>query len=170
MKRFIALLSMFCVFSLSYAATTETPSKDAEIVGFMIVLNKNEIADASLTKHKKVNKDVENYAALMLKEHTKNLSDTKALAKKIKPTDTEMVMTLKSKGKEELKTLSALKDAAYEKGYIDAMVNGHTEALTSIDGFLKEVQNPKLKTHLENTRTHVQDHLTKAQEIQKTLK
>lgn len=167
MKKILLLLSLCFVFSSGFA--TAEQSKDPEIVAFMIVLNKNEIAAADLTKLKKVNKQVNNYADLMLKDHNKNLIETENLSVKqqIKPIYTEAIVALKDKGKVEMDTLTPLVDKTYEAVYIDAMVKGHTEALASINSFLKEVKNSKLKTHLKNTRVQVQHHLAKAKEIKK---
>lgn len=172
MKKIFLFLAMALVGFSSFAATEEASSKDSEIVAFIMVLNKNEIAAADLTKHKKANKAVEGYADLMIKEHSKNLMDTEKLSKeqKIAPVDSEMVVSLRNKGEEEITTLTPLVGKAYEVAYIDAMVKGHTDALASIDTFLKEVKNPELKTFLEGTRTHVKHHLAKAQAIQKELK
>lgn len=171
MKKIFVFLSLCFALSTGFAGTEPSNSKDPEIVAFMVVLNKNEIAAADLTKQKKVDKAVKSYAKLMLKEHTQNLLDTEKLSKKqkIKAVDTEMVVSLQEKGKEELNALSPLADKAYETAYINAMVKGHTDAAASINNFLKEVSNPKLKAHLETTLTHVQHHLAKAEEIQKTL-
>lgn len=163
---------MCFTFSSSGFALSEKPtSKDSEIVAFMIVLNKNEIAAADVTKQKKVKNDIKEYADLMLKEHNKNLAKAEKIStkQKIEPLDTEKVVSLKEKGKEEINTLTPLVNKAYETAYIDAMVKGHTEALASINSFLKEVNDPTLKKYLENTRTHVQHHLAKAQAIQKEL-
>jgi len=172
MKKIFLFLSMCFTLSSGFATAETTTSKDPEIVAFMVVLNKNEIAAADLTKQKTVNKDVKKYAALMSKEHNKNLSDIEKLSKKqnIKPVDSDMVVSLQDKGKEELNTLNALVDKAYDTAYIDAMVKGHTDALANIDSFLKEVTNPKLKTYLKDTRSHVKHHLAKAEVIQKELK
>lgn len=169
MKNILLFLMMCFAFSSVFSATEKATSSDSEIIAFMIVLNKNEIAAADLTKQKTVNKDIRNYADLMLKEHEKNLNDTEKLSKKqnIEPVDTKMVISLKDKGKKEMNTLTPLTNQAYETAYIDAMVKGHADALANIDSFLKEVKNSKLKTHLEVTRKHVLHHLAKAEEIQK---
>lgn len=152
-------------------STAQSAQKDREILGFLIVLNTNEIAAAKTVAGKSVDKDVSDYATLMIEQHTQNLKDTLTISQetKMEPLDTAEVVTLKAKGKNELTVLMPLNNVAFEKAYIDAMVKGHTDALAAIDMQLKEVTNPELKKHLTATRAHVIHHLEKAQEIQKTL-
>jgi putative membrane protein len=154
------------------ASQTQAASqKEGEIIGFLVVLNKNEISAAKEVSKKKVSAQVKSYAALMKKDHGKNLTQTLKLSKKLnqKPIDNEMIVSLKEKGKQELTTLSALNAMAFEKAYIDDMVKGHEEALVVIDNELPNVTNPALKKHLETTRAAVAQHLEKAKEIQKVL-
>jgi putative membrane protein len=171
MKNILLFLSMCFAFSTGSAATEKIASKDSEIVAYMIVLDKNEIAAAKLTRQKKATKEVNDYAKLMLKEHTKNLNIIEKLRKKqnIKPIDTQVVIALKDKGNEGVNTLTPLVGKAYDTAYIDAMIKGHTDALASINSFVQEAQNAKLKKYLSDTLTHVQSHLAKAEKIQTAL-
>jgi len=153
------------------SAQTQASQKDKEIVAFLIVLNKNEIAAAQVALHKEVNSKVKAFATLMTTQHTQNLEETLKLSAddKIQPHDNAMVLSLKKAGKKELGVLTPLTGTAFEKAYINAMVKGHADALVIIDKQLTQVTNPDLKKHLIATRAHVVHHLEDAKAVQKDL-
>lgn len=168
MKRILLFLTLCFAFSTLFAATTNLTNHDPEIVAFMITLNKNEITAANLTEQKAVNQEVKNYADFLFKAHNKNLKMLEKLHKQqnILPLYSDKVISLQEKGQKEIKELTPLEDKAYDTAYIQAMINGHTDALNNIDVFLTDVENPQLKQYLEDTRHHVSEHLAKAKAIQ----
>ncbi|MCA0402942.1 MAG: DUF4142 domain-containing protein [Proteobacteria bacterium] len=146
---------------------------DADMFGFLIVVDKNEIAAAKKALEKSKNTQVKNFAKLMKEEHGKNLHDSLNMShsEKLNLKDSELIINLKKKGKDDLVTLSSASPETFDKVYIDAMVKGHQEVLTMIDEkFMKSVTDPKAKAFLSDTKAHVEKHLQKAQEIQKSLK
>ena len=179
------IISIFIgLFIFSGNATAATPEfskkngtaqtqKDGEIVALLIVLNKNEIAAAKEALKKVKNPTIKQYAKMLKKEHTKNLSEALTLSKKmdIAPVETVTVMVLKQDGKKEMITLAALHAKDFETKYIDAMIKDHTDALKMIDNnLLKNATNPYLKAQIEATRPHIVSHLQQAQAIQNKLK
>lgn len=168
-----------------YAASTDTSptapttqenaqnQSDGEIIGVLVVLNKNEIAAAKQAMKKSKTSSVKQYASMLKNEHSKNLSDTLALSKKmgVNPVESATVITLKKEGKDEVMTLTTLNGQEFENAYINAMVKDHATALSTIDNnLLKNVSNPDLKAHLDATRTHIASHLEQGQNLQSTLK
>lgn len=148
-------------------------NRDTEILGFLIILNNNELAAAKKAFEKNLNPSVQYYAKSMQKDHSKNLADTLRIVEenKLRPTQTALVASLKQEGEKELGSLTALNNDAFQKAYIDAMVKDHTKALLIIDNhYLKQVSNPQLKDHLEQTRKVVNHHLHMAKTIQKEMK
>lgn len=74
---------------------------------------------------------------------------------KVTPSDTKDVDALKVKGAGELATLIPMDGAEFERGYIDMMIKGHTDAIAMIDDkLLKTAKNEALKKHLTETRGH----------------
>lgn len=153
------------------SAATDTSQTDAEIIGWLQTLNENEIAAASLAKQKKLNSEVRGYADLMIADHTKNLHDTMSLSKKLKivPAQNDVVNSMEQDGAKMKSDLEPLNGKDFQKAYIKDMVDGHSDALKKIDSYLKDVNNAKLKTLLQATRTHVNHHLMLAKKIQKDL-
>lgn len=163
-------------FTTSYAKTTETHAQtktDGEIIAWLITVNQNEINAAKVAETKKLSdKDVTDFAQLMIKEHGENLEGTKKISHsdKIKPVETAAIKDMQKNGQEEGTKLKALDGTKFEVVYIDDMVKGHENVLKMLDDtYLKEANNAALKQHLTDTRTHVVAHLEKAKKIQADL-
>ncbi|MDP1603280.1 MAG: DUF4142 domain-containing protein [Legionella sp.] len=145
---------------------------DARILATVIVLNKNEIAAAQEAQRKSSNPAVRSYAALMIREHSRNLQETRNLAQKlgVRPEEGSAAILLHKKGQHELAMLSGLQGRAFDKAYIGAMVKGHSEALHLIDQkLLPQAYNPAVRRHLEILRSHVLMHLQQAKLVQQEI-
>lgn len=151
--------------------SVEQTQSEGNLLGTLVVLNKNEIAAANLAINKTTNNDVKNFASFMITEHTDNLDKTESLSSKlgIKITDNAVATTLKNKGVQELASLNKLQGKAFDKAYIGAMVTGHQEALNLVNTLIEKASNPLIKQLLEKTKLHVEHHLEKAQAVEKYL-
>lgn len=175
---------MGAIANVSFAADTSPAMKvmskseikaerkqDSGILGWLMVVNQNEIAAAQVAKADKSDSMIRDYADLMIKDHSQNLKDTMAVSKKISlsPLKLNDAVMLKKQGNEELQSLKKLNNAQLGAAYINAMVKDHSEALTTLQKDISLVKNPILKQHLETTAAHVSDHLDKAKSIQEKL-
>lgn len=144
-----------------------TSSSDDVALGLLGEVNEHEIAAAKQAQEKQVTGAVLDYARLMEKEHTANLEKTKSLGSLA---DTPEVKDLETKGAEELATLGQKSGKDYAAAYIDAMIAGHQQALSLIDTKMMALASKDpVKQHLTETRTHVEQHLAKAEEIKKSM-
>ncbi|TZF88401.1 DUF4142 domain-containing protein [Cognatilysobacter lacus] len=151
------------------AAATAAPPTQQEALALLNLVNDHEIKAAEQAKSKKVKGDAAAFADMMKMDHTKNMAATKALLDKNggAPADSAAMSDMKSKSDAELQQLAALDGDAYAKAYIDAMVNGHQDALTKLDSMLiPAATDAAIKKHLQATRDAVQKHLDRAKEIQ----
>lgn len=148
-------------------AATETPATatdDSLALGLLAAVNEHEIAAAQQAESKKVSAPVLAFAQMMIKQHGENLAQTKALGTLA---STPEVQAMKDKGKSDLDALGQKNGKEYEAAYIDAMVDGHTEALGLIDGRLLSLASVgRVKDHLIATRGHVVTHLEEAKKLQ----
>lgn len=148
-------------------AATETPATatdDSLALGLLAAVNEHEIAAAQQAESKKVSAPVLAYAQMMIKQHGENLAQTKALGTLA---STPEVQAMKDKGKSDLDALGQKNGKEYEAAYLDAMVDGHTEALGLIDGRLLSLASAgPVKDHLIATRGHVVTHLEEAKKLQ----
>lgn len=151
----------------------KTLQQEQEILMWLVVLNNNEISAAKFALKNNLNPNIKKYAAMMIKDHNKNLKITKKLLSKInnKSLNSSRVEDLKEKGKNELAQLQSTDKKELDKAYINAMVDGHQEALDTLDKDLANINtNSKIMNHLKTTRANVEHHLMEAKSIKENIK
>jgi putative membrane protein len=160
------------------AATTTTPAPSKwtapSTVGFAWAANDGEVQVAKLGETKAMNADVKAYAKMLVADHTKMLNDVKALAtaQSVTP-DTTMddVKDLMGHSRDELKDLTdKAKGADWDKDFIGKMVDDHQKVLDKLQDAVKNTADSTLTKALTEASGKVQEHLTKAQELQAKLK
>ncbi len=152
------------------AQSMSTARSDAEPVAILTAVNDHEVKAAEMALAKKPSAKVAEYARMLHGEHTSNQVKTSELASAqgASTSETPAVAALKAKSKAKREELSKLEGAAFEKAYIDAMVQDHTEVLAKIDDeLLPMTTDAELSKHLRDTRTHIAKHLEQAKELAK---
>ena len=160
------------------AATTTTPPPSKwtapSTIGFAWAANDGEIPIAKLAETKAGNADVKAYAKMLVADHTKMLSEVKALATKQSITpDTTMddVKDAMGHARDELKDLTdKAKGADWDKDFIGKMVDDHQKVLDKLQDAVKNTSDSTITKALTAASGKVQQHLTKAQELQAKLK
>jgi putative membrane protein len=149
-----------------------TGMTDADILAVMTAIDSNEIKAANAAQKEKLGSKAKGYAKMLKKQHAANADKTGKLSKKtgITPsTANQTASDLRAKGESELTTLASLDGKEFEKAYIDAMVNGHTEALQVIDTqLLPSAKNEDVRTQIKAMRGHVAHHLEEGKRLQET--
>ncbi|WP_413288470.1 DUF4142 domain-containing protein [Bdellovibrio sp. HCB337] len=170
---------ILCLAALSFGATAnaqapQTPTlTDAHIVEIMKVANEGEADLGKAAKSRAENKDVKDFAKMMVDQHKKSEKEVKNVAKKanVKAADNATADSLKKDIDTQEDTLKKLKGAEFDKAYIQQQISMHEQLLKDLnDKYIPAAQSAELKAYLETTKTHVQEHLSKAQQIQSTLK
>ncbi|MBC7712139.1 MAG: DUF4142 domain-containing protein [Rhizobacter sp.] len=165
-------LSIGTFAAVSTHAADATTLNDQQIAEILEKTNDAEIDAAKLAKGDAKNKEVKEFAKMMIDEHKMNNKEAKMVLKKgkIKPeeTETSKMITEESKSKREL--LKKQKNLAFDKMYMEQQVAMHTQVLSDLETkLIPSAKNAALKTHLEATKVHVKAHLEKAQAIQAKL-
>lgn len=169
MKKLKIVLFTLIAFMLSSYAFALS---DGEIAEIMMTANKAEIDAAKVAKSKASDGSVKDFAHHMIDEHESNQKDGKKITKdeKIKSKSNDEAKNLKKNAKDDLADLKKKKGLDFDRAYIDGQVNMHQQLLSDLDEkLIPQAQNPQFKTFLTETRTHVEQHLAKAKEIQATL-
>lgn len=152
--------------------SAEQRHTDGKIMNTVMVLNKNEIAAASVAQSKAMNSSVRNYAQLMSNTHSRNLQETESLSQRlaVTPEPGNSSMMLKRQGKQELAMLKRTSSHSFDRVYINSMVKEHSAALHLFDQkLIPQASNPQLRMQLERTRAHIASHLQQAQAIQQQM-
>ena len=89
----------------------------------------------------------------------------------VKPEDNATAQSLKAGGADNVKALSAMSGAAFDKAYIDHEVAYHQQVLDAVDKTLiPNAKNAELKDTLVKVRPAFVDHLEHAKHIQASMK
>jgi putative membrane protein len=140
-----------------------------EALALVMAVDQHEISAAEQARGKDLPDDVAEYANMLHTEHTRNLEADRQLAQDsgISPATTERVTAQQEKGQAVLDQLAELEGEAYAEAYVNAMVQGHTEALTLIDEqLLPAATDPALQAHLTSTREAIAKHLEQGKALQ----
>lgn len=170
MKKYAATL--FTLASLFLFTLNCFALDDSHITEIMKTANTGEIDAGKLAKKRATKDSVKTFAEKMVKEHTDNRDKVKTLAK---DQDLKMAGSAESKMLEEdaktkIKDLKKVKGGEFDKAYIGTQVAMHQQLLNDLDQkLIPQAQNPALKSYLEETRSHVQNHLNDAKVIQSEL-
>ena len=145
---------------------------DGQIINIMMTVDKGEISASREALKRRLSPAIDLYAKYLIQQHQNNLEELTELAKQLglEPKESSISNSLETGGKHDLKALGELRDQAFDKGFIDAMVKDHQEGLKLIDTkLLPQTKNPQLKVSVERFRGMVADHLEKGLKIQSTF-
>ncbi len=170
MKTFTcALASLFCLGLLvgpSAAQLVQQPTPAQQFLIKQANCDYAEIQMGELAQKNAQSDDVKNFAKTMVDEHDKCRKD---LLNQFKDLKTAVVSTMDKKDKEMYDDLAKRKGADFDRAYMDAQVKRHEDAVK----FLKDHANDSdanVKAFAQHTLKSVEDHLKRAQDIQKKLK
>lgn len=159
---------------LSFAGAVHAATlTDAQIVKIVKTADEGEVDAAKTAKSKATDSRVKDFAKLMIEDHKDNEKEAKKTAKNnnIKLEKSDVSQNMEDTTKAKIKELKDYKGTAFDKAYIDSQVSMHQQLLNDLDQtYIPNAQNADVKSFLQATRGHVEDHLNKAKEIQSTLK
>lgn len=156
----------------------------------VVAVDEHEIAAAEQAREKDVDQDVLDYANTLHTDHTRNLEQTRQLlddaaggdgmamdgtdtAGTIASTDglaTDPAMDvdqMREKHEQERERLADMEGDEYQRAWLEAMVQGHQEALDMLDNRLIPAATvSEVQQHLNTTREAIARHLETAQGLQ----
>ncbi|MEK2645752.1 DUF4142 domain-containing protein [Bdellovibrio sp. BCCA] len=162
------LASLVIVFSAVHAWALS----DSEIAEVLMTANEAEIDAGKVAKSKAADKTVKDFAEHMVSEHEENKKEGKKITKdeKISTKSNDTAKDLKKDAKEKLSDLKKRKGKDFDLAYIQNQINMHQQLLTDLEQkYIPQAQNPQFKNFLNETKTHVEQHLAKAKEVEATL-
>jgi putative membrane protein len=124
-----------------------------------------EVDAGKMAQEKGSTQDVKDFGAMMVKDHTQNDEDLTALAK---TKGVETPMALDSMHQKMVDSLSSKSGAAFDSAYINMMVKAHTKMLAMMKSE-ESSSDADLKDFATKTSDTVQMHLSKAQDLQKSM-
>jgi putative membrane protein len=171
MKPLLAAAAAATIAFFAGAAAAQSPN-DAQIASIVVTANQVDIDAGKMAESKSHNPEVKAFGKQMVTDHSGVNKQAVALVTKlkVKPEDNPTSESLKSGGAENLKNLSKLSGAAFDRAYIDHEVAYHEQVLDAIDKTLiPSAQNAELKNLLVSVRPAFVAHLDHAKHLQSTL-
>ncbi|KIQ96467.1 hypothetical protein TI01_1916 [Lysobacter sp. A03] len=151
--------------STTPAATADTAVAPGETVAQLIALDQQAVAMAEQARqHEQLDPPVAELAEQISIHHRRNLTQTRALgdAEALDVTDTPTIRNQRVEEEKRLKAMGELDADAYRRGYLDAVVETHEQALEWIGERLEATDNEAIRKHLERTRDNFEDHMKAA--------
>ncbi|KAB7776635.1 DUF4142 domain-containing protein [Xanthomonas sp. LMG 12460] len=137
---------------------------EKQALGVLSAINTSEVNAGNLALQKQVKGPVRDYAMQMVKEHADNNAKIAPWGPDAKAAPAQQQM---QQAKAEAGKLQAMDGDRFEQAYVMAMVKDHQAALQMLDSTLiPAAKTPDVAAHLRTTRTHVAEHLAKAQQLQ----
>lgn len=145
---------------------------DPQIAAIVVVANQVDVDAGKLAQEKSGTKDVKEFAALMVADHTAVNRAAGELVQKLKVTPEANATSdsLQQGGDKNLATLKGLSGAAFDKVYVDHEVAYHEAVIEALDKTLiPSAHNAELKALLIKVRPAFIAHLEHARQLQKRL-
>jgi putative membrane protein len=122
-----------------------------------------EVKLGQLASEKASNGDVKQFAQRMVEDHTKANNELKQIAQ---AEGVRVEDDLESKHRKVHDRLSKLSGEAFDRAYMDYMVEDHQKAVKLFEKHSKDADNPQLKQFASSTLPTLQEHLREAQRLQ----
>ncbi len=159
--------------ALADALPALAPPTDPQIVQIVLSANSGDSARGVLAQQQGTNAAVKSFGSLMVVSHGGLNKQTIALARSlhVTPQPSAADSDLVSKVQAMTATIQAKTGLDFDSTYIDQEVAIHQLVLTDLDNTLiPSARNARLKALLRSARPVVMTHLTRAKQIQPTLK
>src|SRR5437879_13819180 len=168
----IAVALAALLFLVTASAQDKGGPSDPQIAGIVVAADQIDIDAGKLAKSRTKNKQVSEFAQLMITDHTAVNKQASALVKKlgVKPEESATSKSLKSAAGKNVANLKSLKGAAFDEAYVDHEVAYHQQVLDAIDKVrIPSAKHAELKSLIVKVRPAIAAHLDHAKMIQSDL-
>jgi putative membrane protein len=174
-----ALASVLCAPAFAQRTPADEPGtrlanppvaglSESEVVGIIDAANQQEITAGQMAIDRAQNAEVKEFARKMVSEHEDNRSKLEATG--LRRSRGEATNKMNSKHKALNARLGRLEGAAFDRAYMNAMVEDHQMLLDKLDRkMIPAAKTWTLSSHLTETRSAVEMHLEEARRIKASL-
>ena len=164
---------VLAALALSGVALAQGAPNDAQIAHIVVTANQVDIDAGKLAESKASDAQVKAFGKQMVTDHTGVNQQAVALAKKldVTPQDNPTSQSLKTGGAENVKKLTGLSGAAFDRAYVDHEIAYHEQVLDAIDKvLLPNAKNEELKALIVKVRPAFVAHLEHAKMVKGQIK
>ena len=177
LKSSILVLTALALGSVGSARAQTSPASggptDPQIAMIAVTADSIDIEAGKLAEQKATSKEVKEFGATMVRDHTAVNAKATALAKKLNVTPEESATSksLKADADAMLTKLKGLSGAEFDKAYVDNEVAYHEKVIDAVTKTLiPNTKNAELKALLESAGPIFTSHLEHAKHLQASLK
>ena len=170
----LILTALACASMATAHAQSGSPAAltDPQIAMIAVTADNIDIEAGKLAEKKASHKEVKEFAATMVRDHTAVNGKATALAKKLNvtPEDSATSKSLNSDAADTMKKLEGLSGAEFDKAYVDHEVAYHEAVIGVVTNTLiPNTKNAQLKALLESAGPIFTSHLEHAKHLQASL-
>jgi len=166
-KRLLLPFAVLAGLGASAAIAQKPAVSDAQIAQIVVTANSIDIANGQIAIKQSKTASVDEFANLMIKDHTAVNNNATALVTKlgVKPEASDTSKSLQSQADTEQAKLRGLSGAAFDRAYLENEVAYHQQVLGAIsDVLIPNAQNAELKKMLVDVKPAFQAHLDHAKQ------
>ena len=148
------------------------PLTDGQIAGVRKAMDENQIEQARLAEQRSVNSRVRDFASELFAEHSSAKERQVELLDRFGmiPIESRNSAAVEGQGERSLATLSAAKDADFDRAFLDVEVDEQQKMLDTLDHeLLPNAQNEALKAELVNLVSRISSKVKEALDIRRSL-
>jgi len=167
MKAYWLPFALVASLAVDSALAQKPAVTDAQIAQIVVTANTIDIDNGKIALQQSKTASVDEFANLMIKDHTAVNNNAVALVTKlgVKPEPSDTSKGLQSAADKEQAKLRGLKGAEFDRAYLENEVAYHTQVLGAItDVLIPNAQNAELKKMLVDVKPAFQAHLDHAKQ------
>lgn len=145
---------------------------DGEVLGFIAAADELEVVSAITAGSKKMSSDAAKFSQMLHEAHGAHLVETLELGTRIgvTPLETAKIDAFRKKNVGALADMVPLDGEDFERSYLAAKIEGHTELIAMIDSkLLGEARSDEVRQHVQATRDHLAAHLEQAKALRPAM-
>jgi putative membrane protein len=147
-------------------ANREPGMTDRNFVEDMAADGQAEVELGKLAQQKASNKQVKNFAAMMVRDHTKAAAELRTVATQA---NIDLSTVDRDHGKDVRDRLTKLSGGEFDREYIKTMVDEHEKAVNDVEGKADRSDNDHVRQWAAKTLPTLKKHLDEARQLQETL-
>jgi putative membrane protein len=124
-----------------------------------------EIESARLALEKAQRSEVRELAQMILNDHERSTRELTSAARQAQPALT-VSPQMNTEQQANIQALRSANGAAFDQAWLDQQVQAHEKALTLVTGYAQSGDVPSLRQHAGSVAGPIQQHLTRARELQ----
>jgi putative membrane protein len=149
----------------SNAMAADMPKTGQEYAAMAGGSDMYEIESSKLAMEKSQNKDLKDFAQMLVTDHQKSTDQLKSAAREAQPAVT-VSPKMTPEQESNLQALRSANGAQFDQAYLQQQVAAHQKALAMVQGYAQNGDVPSLKQHASTVSGPIQQHLEKAQQLQ----